>query len=641
MIGAPSSAAVTITEPGQVIGTPGYMSPEQARGNPTDHRTDIWSFGCILYEMLTGTCPFPGPTASEALASILKTDPDWQRLPAEAGADVREIIHKCLEKNPAQRYQSANTLCEDLRKSKEALTAPPPKPVDMKAILSLLRKPRIAACSVLVFLMFCLALMWLIHRSAKIRWARDEAIPEIERLIDQDEYFAAFSLALKAEKYVPEDAMLRRLWPEMSRRLSIITTPPRADISYKQYSDTDGPWLYLGQSPQENIKFPLGLYRCKFAKEGFESRESIVRYEVEHRTLKITLQETGSNPGMVLIQMTPSRWIQSGSEVDYLIDKYEVTNEQFKKFVDAGGYTKQEYWRPTFLENGSVVPWKQATEGFQDTSGRPGPSTWVGGTYPSNQRNYPVSGVSWYEAAAYAEFVGKDLPPVACWSYAAGQDKFSGGASFSNFGDGPAPVGSYQGVGVHGLYDMAGNVREWCWNATDDSGNKRYIRGGSPWDRDRGNGFRCIRCIRGKDSIPSSYLEPKERPIVRDPNSITRLSEEEFRNFQTSCAYDPSELDPNVESSDDSPRYWRKEKITFNAAYDGERVTAHLFLPKGVKPPYQPVVFFPMLSAVREDTFAESRMRKHDFVIKSGRAAYYPIYKGTYDRRFDGGAAVV
>jgi hypothetical protein len=203
---------------------------------------------------------------------------------------------------------------------------------------------------------------------------------------------------------------------------------------------------------------------------------------------------------------------------------------------------------------------------------------------------------------------------------------------------------------------MAGNVREWCWNATDDSGNKRYIRGGSwedpdymfvlrdvrsPWDRDRGNGFRCIRCIRGKDSIPSSYLEPKERPIVRDPNSITRLSEEEFRNFQTSCAYDPSELDPNVESSDDSPRYWRKEKITFNAAYDGERVTAHLFLPKGVKPPYQPVVFFPMLSAVREDTFAESRMRKHDFVIKSGRAAYYPIYKGTYDRRFDGGAAVV
>ena len=74
MISAPSSTAVTITEPGQVIGTPGYMSPEQARGNPADHRTDIWSLGCILYEMLTGDPPHTGSSAQAILGKILLGD---------------------------------------------------------------------------------------------------------------------------------------------------------------------------------------------------------------------------------------------------------------------------------------------------------------------------------------------------------------------------------------------------------------------------------------------------------------------------------------------------------------------------------------------------------------------------------------
>ena len=649
MIGAPSPAAVTITEPGQVIGTPGYMSPEQARGNPADHRTDIWSFGCILYEMLTGICPFPGPTASEALASILKIDPDWQRLPAEVGADIRQIIHKCLQKDPAQRYQSANELCEDLRKSREVLTARPPKPVDLKALLKLLKRPKAEIVVALFLLVICLTAYGIIRHIKNHRWAIG-SIPDIIKMIESDQYLAAFQLSKKVEKYIPGNEMLNKLWPEMSRELSIITTPPGADIFFKEYSDIDGQWLYLGQSPQESIKFPLGFYRCKFSKEGFEIRETFVSNRVPERMLEIELQETGSSPGMVLVRMTPSIGIQPGSEIDYLIDKYEVTNEQFQKFIDAGGYTKQEYWKHKFVKDGRELSMEQARETFKDTTGRPGPSTWAGGTYPSGQDDYPVGGISWYEATAYAEFIGKDLPPRDCWWYAAGDwQMFSGGESLTNFGDGPAPVGSYQGVGIHGLYDMAGNVREWCWNATDDSGNQRYIRGGSwedpdymffmtdvrsPWDRDRGNGFRCVRYIRGKNSIPDSYFEPKEPRTIRDYTSITPLSEKKFEVFRELCRYDQTELDPNVEWFDDSHRHWSKEKITFNAAYGGERIIAYLFLPKGVKKPYQPIIAFPHIGSLGAD-FGDIHV--HDFVIKSGRAVLYPIYKGTYERRFDEG----
>jgi len=95
----------TITEPGRVIGTPAYMSPEQARGKPTDKRSDIWSFGCVLYEMLTGRVPFKGETVSDTLANILQTDPDWQALPQSTPANILVLLRRCLEKDPHRRLR--------------------------------------------------------------------------------------------------------------------------------------------------------------------------------------------------------------------------------------------------------------------------------------------------------------------------------------------------------------------------------------------------------------------------------------------------------------------------------------------------------------------------------------------------------
>jgi serine/threonine-protein kinase len=95
----------TITEPGRVIGTPAYMSPEQARGKPTDKRSDIWSFGCVLYEMLTGRVPFKGETISDTLANILQTDPDWQALPQTTLPNIVVLLRRCLEKDPHRRLR--------------------------------------------------------------------------------------------------------------------------------------------------------------------------------------------------------------------------------------------------------------------------------------------------------------------------------------------------------------------------------------------------------------------------------------------------------------------------------------------------------------------------------------------------------
>ncbi|MHC4486443.1 MAG: protein kinase domain-containing protein [Planctomycetota bacterium] len=112
----------TVTEPGRVIGTPAYMSPEQARGKPTDKRSDIWAFGCVLYEMLTGVLPFKGETISDTLANILQTDPEWQALPQSTPANIQSLLRHCLEKDPRRRLRDIGDGSIEITETLSSLT---------------------------------------------------------------------------------------------------------------------------------------------------------------------------------------------------------------------------------------------------------------------------------------------------------------------------------------------------------------------------------------------------------------------------------------------------------------------------------------------------------------------------------------
>jgi len=120
-VGKGRSDEITVTQPGRIMGTPAYMSPEQVRGKPMDHRTDIWSFGCIMYQMLTGKFPFEGETATDILACIIERQPDWQALPQEIPENIRALLRRCLEKGPCRRLQHIGDAAIEI---KETLALP-------------------------------------------------------------------------------------------------------------------------------------------------------------------------------------------------------------------------------------------------------------------------------------------------------------------------------------------------------------------------------------------------------------------------------------------------------------------------------------------------------------------------------------
>jgi serine/threonine protein kinase/Tol biopolymer transport system component len=101
------SPTITVgaTDKAVILGTAAYMSPEQARGKPVDKRTDIWAFGCVLFEMLTGKPAFPGDTVSDTIAAILEREPDWSALPAATPTPIRRLLERCFEKDPRRRQR--------------------------------------------------------------------------------------------------------------------------------------------------------------------------------------------------------------------------------------------------------------------------------------------------------------------------------------------------------------------------------------------------------------------------------------------------------------------------------------------------------------------------------------------------------
>ncbi len=641
-----------LTTPGTAVGTVAYMSPEQVMARPADARSDVFSLGVVLYEMATGARPFPGESMGAVFDAILHNAPTSPvRLNPGTPVELERIVNRCLEKDASKRWASAAELRDALTHCLDEVQ----HTGSVRTVARRWARSRWAwAAAVLVVAALAFGAVAYARHRAGVRWAREEALPEIRRLVEgwPGDYLPAYRLAVQAERHLPGDPELLKLLSQVSARPTVLTEPSGATAWAKPYSERDAPWQRLGETPIRDVRLPVTQMRWRVEKPGYTPilrTGSTGKYDhrtgvVVPETYSLKLVPQGSQPAdMVRVDGT-------GEVPEFLVDRFEVTNRQFKAFVDAGGYREQLYWKVDFTRDGRTLSWTEAMRAFVDRTGRPGPATWEAGDFPDGKGDFPVGGVSWYEAAAYAEFVGKTLPTLEHWWAAAGTP---GGAvaliALSNFrGEGPAAVGGTDAITRFGAADMAGNVREWCLNA---SAQGRCLRGGAwsdqtymfgsvtqapAFDRSETNGFRCVLLLEGQ--APSEkLLAPYGDDAVRDFAKEKPVSDEVFAVYRRLFDYDARDLQARVEARDETRPDWVRERVSFTAAYDGERVVAQLYLPRAARPPYQTVVYFPGSDAIRAGPSDDLEGRLYfrtvlSPLLKAGRAVLYPVYKGTHER---------
>ena len=643
-----------------------YVAPEVLDGRMPSPRSEVYALGVLLYQVVVGDLSRP-------------LDPDWKLSVLD---DVlREDIAACVETLPEKRLANPLELTrrlQTLEERRKLLVSRSPLGMQNAHFPGRRKRRWIAWGLATAAVLALLALpAWYYQKVSRAEAAKKTAyetdLPKIRQLLETEEYVAAHALAREAEKIISNDPTLQQYIKDATSSFDIETMPAGARVSYRPYNDLKGPWIDLGVTPIKKAMIPVGMTRFRIQKQGYTERE-LVRPVLFRDSLSPEYRKLKGISHTLQFNLYPVKRIPDGMlSVDggrftvpinalpmslekivldrFFIDKTEVTNRAYKEFLDAGGYRNPQYWQQEFKKDGRVIPWGEAMKIFVDCTGRPGPSTWELGNYPDGQDEYPVSGVSWYEAAAYAEFKRKTLPTIYHWCRAAfpTNERITPLTALiipqSNIeGTGIAESGRFPGTGSSGAKDMAGNVREWCWNGFE--GN-RYSLGGmwqdpaymfnegiapSAWNRASGNGFRCA--LYPEDTlVPNDLLAEVQVGVYYDPYTIPPYSEKAFEALKGMFTYKPTPLNPVVESRKKEGRGWIRETVSIDAAYNKERLIIHLDLPERCKPPYKTLVYFPGGNSFHQTKFSRNFLwEPWDLLPENGRVLVSPIYAGTFER---------
>ncbi|MCX7054850.1 MAG: SUMF1/EgtB/PvdO family nonheme iron enzyme [Proteobacteria bacterium] len=632
--------------------TPEYASPELLHGEAIDARSDIYSLGVVLHELLTGVRP-----AQPMRPSTSETTP-------LLGA-LHDAVTKALQPDPGQRYPDAASFAAALRSFAEGRA---------RFIPGRLKTRQLWVAGLAALIVMAALLTWTLQQRNQERWAREDALPRLQALIAADDYAAAFDVAREIERVTPRDPVLRQLEPSFSAKVTLDTAPDGARVFYRPYASGEQDWRFIGATPLQDVAVPIGVGLWRIEKEGHDTAllalrnpglqlgnapDADIRQLVQGVDLTIPLADAAASPDdMVLVPAVPALIPGIGDDPvkvpAFFIDRFEVRNRDFKEFVDAGGYTEARHWRELPFDGGGDL--RTAVAAFVDLTGRQGPSTWRAGTYPDGRADHPVTGVSWYEAAAYCRFRGKELPTAYHWYRAAGsiaeywESVSSAIVHGSNFaGRELAPVGRFGSLGPYGTYDMAGNAREWLWT---QGSLGRWVAGGAfdeprylylqpeeapPAERSAVNGFRCM-----QPAQAGPANEDLRRPVLAqavDYAAMKPVGADAYAVLAQQLDYRPAPFTPRVGTADSSNPAWTVERVTLPTGYDNTSFAVQLFLPKDRRSPFGLIFYMPHSGEFTAPvTTAEFDPAAGgvplDFLPKSGWALAVVAFDGAYERQW-------
>ena len=480
-----------------------------------------------------------------------------------------------------------------------------------------------------------------------------ELIPKISVAYDNSDLKYVFVKSKELLEDYPENKMLKTFFTKSSSKIKVDSDLKGTDV-YIKYG-RDSIWNYVGKTPLDSLRVPK-----LWSENNFKLK--LVNGESEY----IGANEEFGFFNISLIQKLPKGFILKNSKSDvfmnmpgvYLgsnnkipafgVSKTEVSNQQFKTFINSGGYQNPMYWDFPTKINGRQYSFEEGMSLFTDKYGKPGPNNWSYGEYPDGEGEFPVNGISWFEARAYAKYKSLDLPNVYQWLDAALLSGFTSKLpelKNSNYNSTKLKNVNFQSENLNLLPNIAGNIREWVINPHGN--NRRAILGGAfntneytfnsfyslnPLDRSIQNGLRLVKNFGDETEEQNNY---NISHIKRNFDDETDVSDEVFEVYKSQFDYPNTPLNVKIsEVKSPNPNY-SIEKFEMAPPYSSdEKLYGFILSSKEFKNMSVPIIEFPSARAIFSDKIIidENLLKDRKYMLDEGYSLIIPVYYNNYDR---------
>lgn len=486
----------------------------------------------------------------------------------------------------------------------------------------------------------------------------DATLAEIERLADEGDYRAAAALLQPLLDIEHPDPAATTLAAEITPSVMVESEPFGARVAAAPFDDPDAGWVTIGVTPFETT-LPRGTWLLRLVADGHENVELAapnpgpVFNNAGEDYYVVTMPPRGSVPeGMIYVppRMGPIPLMGHRRPDDlgeFYIGRTEVSNAEYAEFVAAGGYGERRWW-PDLEDGPDGLDFEVASRRFVDSTGIPGPAGWANGAFPPGEAGLPVTGVSWYEAMAYARYRGALLPTARHWARAAlGLTEYKWPLASALLAaahlQGAAPIGVDEGraVSTFGSINMVGNVREWT---RSHSGRMRLSLGssylGPEWQYALPSPHDPLARLPDQGLRIAIYAESIEiEPLGLDgqPPAVPILDHDQIAGLLAQYDYKQGSVgasDAELVYERDEGLWWRR-RILLPVSDSAERLPVHVFIPKIHEGPLQPVIFVPPgdnYQSNRSSDEIDISRYDMDFVMRGGRALIWPIFWQTNER---------
>lgn len=512
--------------------------------------------------------------------------------------------------------------------------------------------------TVLVLLLF----LYFFRKINKNDQLINQELPKIVKLYDQGNTLQVFKITKQLYELNPNNELIKNYYNKSRKYAKLDLNKDGVEIRIKYRGDDM--FQFVGYTPIDSFPVPnsWNSYQLKVIDGNFSYLFENIFNGVTVDDHVYTLPEINSEILENHIVM-PGRSINNfrvyGRNTGktniptFSISKNEVSNIEYQEFVNDGGYQNPTFWDFPFKIDDKLYEFKKTVSTFKGKFGKNGPANWSYGKFPNGLGDHPVSGISWFEARAYAKYKNQELPNMHQWTYAAkaftntlDQDVMENGNFNSDF---TKPVNSDAGS-LSGINNIGGNVKEWLINRSGNNKDKFSAAGGSylepsyqfigqnfqnPNDRSIGNGIRLVKNLSSDNNTNLDNYSITQR-VYRELDDEPSVSDEMFDYYKSQFDYPKNDInvqtnfinDPNdiytIESFSMEPAYRSQEKLTGFIIYSS----------KNLKKP-NPVIVFPHAGSLRQnniETIPPRLIRTFSYLLDEGYAIIYPIYSGLYNR---------